>query len=103
MILKAFAKNIHEYAAKIPPVIILTRWLKDILVKEPENNVEKIIHTELTLLQQESGMYAVVGTTPNGQKLLENLYNLALSFENQDYSRWIHNLKANSFEDNDLD
>lgn len=100
MILHAFANSIRKYAVEIPPVILLSRWLKDILKKEPNNNVEKIIHAELTLLENDDGMYAVVGTTPNGQKLLENLYNFTDSVENLRFSRWLHQTKANGFKNN---
>ena len=101
MILQAFAKNMQGYVAKIPPIIILSRWLKDILVKEPANNVEKIIHTELTLLEGDNGIYAVIGKTPSGQKLLENLYNFVGCVENHNFSTWLHNKNTNTFNDNE--
>lgn len=97
MILQAFAKTIHKFAANVPPMILLNRWLRDILKRSPKNNVEKIIHTELIMISDDTGMYAIVGKTANGQKLLENLYKFVGSLENHDYSRWLHNLKANEF------
>lgn len=98
MILKAFSENIHQYASKIPPTILLSRWLKDILDKTPENHVEKIIHTELTVLKSNNGLYAITAKTKGGQKLLTSLHNYINSLENQDYSRWLFETKANEFE-----
>ena len=100
MILQAFAKNMQGYVAKIPPIIILSRWLKDILKREPVNNVEKIIHTELTLLENDNRLYAVVGKTPSGQKLLENLYKFIGCIENHNFSTWLHNKNSNIFNEN---
>jgi len=101
MILKEFAKELKKYAAEVPPSIILTRWLKDILVRKPETNTEKIIHAELTLLEDNENNYAIVGTRLSGQKLLETLYRYIQSLENQDYSRWLHHLQANDFEEDE--
>lgn len=97
MILQAFSNHLQSYSANVPPTIILARWLKEILLREPQNNTEKIIHTEITLLQDKNGIYSVVGTDQNGQKLLEVLYRFAQSYENQSFSRWIHEKKATDF------
>jgi hypothetical protein len=97
MILQEFAKEIRKYAADIPPSIILTRWLKDILEKKPENNVERIIHTELTIIHNEEGDYTIVGSDLSGQKLLETLYRYVLSYENQKFSRWLHEKNPRDF------
>ena len=100
MIINAFSQHLKEYAADIPATIILSRWLKDILEKSPGNNIEKIIHTELTLLKGETGIYAVVGTSMSGQKLLENLNKFILSYENNNFARWVHNINPTDFDDN---
>ena len=102
MILRAFAKHIQEYAADVPLIILLNRWLKDILQKPPQNNVERIIHAELTLIQDKNETYSIVGTTRSGQKLLENLYRYVQSLENQDFSRWLHEINPNDFDENTL-
>lgn len=98
MILKAFSENIHQYPTKIPPTILLSRWLKGILEKTPENHVENIIHTELTVLKSNNGLYAITAKTKGGQKLLDSLHNYISSLENQDYSRWLFETNANEFD-----
>jgi hypothetical protein len=99
MILQEFSKILRSYPAHIPATVILTRWLKEILLKKPENNVEKIIHAELTLIQNEDGAYAIVGTRKSGQKLLENLHKYINSYENHNFSRWLHRLKPTDFKE----
>lgn len=97
MILDAFAKSYHKFAADIPPIILLNRWLKDILKNVPETNVEKIIHTELSLIEGDNGLYAIMGKDPRGQKLLKNLYSLVESLERQEFSRWLHEKNTEDF------
>lgn len=97
MILKAFSEYLHSYTNDIPSHIILCRWLKDILNKIPQTNVERVIHYELTLIQSEEGIFAILGSSMSGQKLLENLYKYTQSYDNQTFSRWIHELKPNDF------
>lgn len=97
MILQAFAKSYHKIAADIPPIILLNRWLRDILKNIPESNVEKIIHTELSLFEDEKGLYVIMGKNYRGQKLLQNLYNFVESLEHQDFSRWLHEKNTEDF------
>ncbi len=97
MILQEFSKELRKYAAYIPPSIILTRWLRDILTKKPTNNVERVIHHELTLLENDEGDYTIVGTSLSGQRLLESLYKYIESYENQHFCRWLHQVKPEDF------
>ncbi len=97
MIISAFSKHIRSYQADIPPVIILIRWIKDILSKEPENNIEKVIHEEIAIKQNESGLYMLLGKSKSGANLIESLYKFALSYEQQNFVRWIHSVKASDF------
>lgn len=99
MILKAFSKQLQSYSADVPPTIVLARWLREILLRKPQNNVEKIIHTELTLLQDINGIYSVVGTNKNGQRLLDILCRFAESYDNQTFSRWLHEKQATDFKE----
>lgn len=101
MILQEFSKTFRSYAAALPPEVVLNRWLKDILEAPPETNVEKIIHSELTLIEDYTGNYAIVGQTRSGQKLLEMLYKYILNLENQDIARWLHNLDSNKPKEED--
>jgi len=97
MILKAFSKHLQEYSADIPSYIILTRWLREKLQKKPETLIDKVLHAELTLLQSEDGINAVVGSTVSGQKLIKNLLNYAESYDHQKFLRWLHNQTSSDF------
>ena len=48
MIIKAFSEYIKTFNSEIPTLILLTKWLKEILSKSPESNMERIIHNEKT-------------------------------------------------------
>lgn len=97
MIIKAFAKYLQSYKEDIPCVILLSSWVKSILEKEPENNVERIIHAEISVSKNNVGMFILTGKGKSGRVLLESLYNFALSFEQQKFSRWIHHTNASDF------
>jgi hypothetical protein len=97
MIIKAFSDYIKEFNSDIPTVILLFRWLKDKLMKQPENNVERVIHKEITLFMNKKSGFLLVSNSESGRILIESLYNFALSYEQQNFSRWIHNTKASDF------
>ncbi len=97
MIISAFSKHIRSYQADIPPVIILIRWIKDILSKKPENNIEKVIHKEIALIKNKFGAYMLLGKSKSGASLIESLYQFALSYEQQNFARWVHSVKASDF------
>lgn len=100
MIIKAFAKFMQSYKEDIPGVILLSNWVKTILEKEPENNVERVIHAEISLSKNNLGMFILAGKGKSGRILLESLYSFALSFEQQKFTRWIHRTNASDFKDN---
>lgn len=101
MILKEFSKVLQQNYTQLPPSEILANWIKGILSNPPITNVEKVIHAELTILENKDGTFAIVGISKSGQKLLESLYKFIESYENQAFSRWIHNNKPADFrEDN---
>jgi ABC-type polysaccharide/polyol phosphate transport system ATPase subunit len=97
MIIKAFSDYLKEFNSDIPCVILLSRWLKEKLSKQPKNNIEKIIHKEISLFVNKEGKFMIVGNNKDGKLLLESLYNFALSYEQQTFSRWIHDKKASDF------
>lgn len=78
-------------------MIILSKWLKDKLSKEPVDHVDKIIHSEICLAQNKLGLFILVGKSPTGKNLLESLYNFALSYEQHNFSKWVHEVKASDF------
>jgi len=97
MIIKAFSDYLKEFKSDIPPIIVLSRWLKDKLSKQPENNVERVIHNELSLFVNQKGRFMIVGNNESGRILIESLYNFALSYDQQNFNRWLHNKKASDF------
>jgi len=97
MIIKAFSDYLKEFNNDIPSTILLSRWLKDSLTKKPEDRISKIIHRELIFIKDKRGLFMIVGKSNSGTVLLESLYNFALSYEQQNFTRWIHNLKASDF------
>jgi len=97
MIIKAFSDYLKEFKSDIPAVIILSRWMKDKLSKSPENNIERILHNEISLFINKTGGFLLVGNGESGRILIESLYNFALSYEQQNFTRWIHNKKASDF------
>lgn len=99
MIIKAFSDYLKEFNSDIPCVIILSRWLKEKLSKHPKNNIERIIHNQISLYINKKGKFMIVGNNKDGKILLESLYTFALSYEQQNFSRWVHNKKASDFKD----
>lgn len=97
MILQEFSKILNKYIDYMPSTIILMAWLKNILEREPREDVEKIIHAELTLIKDKKGNYTITGKKKSGQKLIKNLYNYIESYETQTFCRWLHEIKANDF------
>lgn len=97
MILEAFAKYLKEHESRESPFILLSQWLKFRLQEDPTDNVGKILHTELQLMETEDGKYAIIAKSPSGQVLLETLHKYVNSLENQKFSRWVHSIKPSDF------
>ena len=97
MILKAFSEYAKAFNAEIPTVILLSKWLKEKLSKEPESNVERIIHTEIGCLKNKQGIFMLIGKTQSGRVLMDSLYEYALSYEHHKFNKWVHGVKASDF------
>lgn len=97
MIIKAFSDYLKTFNSEIPSILLLTRWLKENLSKNPENNVERIIHNEIGILKNKRGVFLLVGKTQSGKILLESLHEYALSYDGHKFSKWVHDLKASDF------
>jgi len=100
MIIKSFSEYIKTFNVEIPTLLLLIRWLKEILAKEPENNVEKIIHNEIGFLKNKRGVFLLVGKSQSGKVLIESLNEFVLSYEQHKFSKWIHKIKASDFKNN---
>lgn len=96
MILKEFSEFFHKNKDN-KPIKTLFLWIRNILEKEPETLVEKIIHAEIYIAKNKKGDFLLIGKSNTGRKLIENLYSFTLSLEQQEFSRWIHNKKPTDF------
>jgi len=99
MIIKAFSEYIKTFNSEIPSLLLLTRWIKEKLSKNPENNVERIIHNEIGILKNKRGVFLLIGKTKSGKVLLEALNEFSLSYDQHKFSKWIHNVKASDFKE----
>lgn len=86
MILQEFSKYIQTkndeiISNKSTAVNILAEWIRFIMSKNPKTNVEKIIHSEITLAQNKYNEYLIIGKSESGRVLITALYNYALSYE----------------------
>lgn len=97
MIIKAFSEYIKEFDDSKSATVLLVEWLKQNLSKSPEDNIKKVIHKEIAFINDENGEFKYIGKSKSGQVLLKSLYNFALSYEQQKFTRWVHKLKASDF------
>lgn len=86
MILNEFSKYIQTkndeiISNKSTAINILAEWIRFIMSKNPKTNVEKIIHSEITLAQNKYNEYLIIGKSESGRVLINALYNYALSYE----------------------
>ena len=96
MILKEFSEyllsNTDESSVKL-----LYKWLRNKLEVLPVTNVDKIIKAELYTAKNSYGDFLIIAKRESGRKLMQALYNYALSFEHQKVARDIHNSKPDDF------
>lgn len=86
MILNEFSKYIQTKNEEIinnqsTAVNILSDWIRSIMSRNPKTNVEKIIHSEITLAQNKYNEFLIIGKSESGRVLMNALYNYALSYE----------------------
>ena len=103
MILKEFATYIQSRKAditsgKTTATKILCDWIKSVITKNPKGHVDKIVHTEIILAENEIGDFFIVGKSESGRVLVNALYNFALSYEHYIMQQWINNQKPNNFQ-----
>lgn len=102
MILTEFAKflqdNEQEIIKRKSCTSLLGAWIKSILEVKPKNNVDKIIHAEITLAKNKVGDYLLVAKSESGRTLTNALYNFALSYEQHVLKKWIQDKKPSDFE-----
>lgn len=101
MIIAEFAKYLQQHDEEIvehkSSCSLLCAWVLSILERKPQNNVEKIVHAEIALAQNDYGEFLLVAKSKSGQKLTNALYNFALSYELHLMRKWLHDKNANDF------
>ena len=102
MILKEFSTYIQNRkdditSGETTATKILCDWIKFVITKNPKGHVDKIVHTEIMLAENEIGDYFIVGKSESGRVLVNALYNFALSYEHYVMQQWINNQKPKNF------
>lgn len=111
MILEAFAKYLQSADPNTPAHSILLRWLWERLSFPAQNNVDRVIRHEVSLQRLDSSepdcdayldectgtRYSFHPQSKSGGRLLNSLYEYAMSYEQQKWSRWVHCVKASDF------
>lgn len=96
MILKEFSEYLLKNQDK-SSVKLLYKWLREKLEVLPVSNVDKVIKEELYTAENDYGDFLIIAKRESGRKLIQTLYNFALSFENQKVARDVHNSKPSDF------
>ena len=96
MILKEFSEFLQNNEDK-PSVTLLYIWLKMKIEAPAKSNVDRILQKEIYIAKNKAEDFFMIGKSPSGRKLIDALYNFALSFEQQQYARWIHERKPQDF------
>ena len=102
MILKEFSTYIQNRkdditSGETTATKILCDWIKFVITKNPKGHVDKIVHTEIMLAENEIGDYFIVGKSESGRVLVNALYNFALSYEHYVMQQRINNQKPQNF------
>lgn len=101
MILAEFSKYLQskeqEIVNKKSCTSLLGLWIKSILERAPKNNVERIIHAEISLAENKVGDYLLVAKSDSGRILTNALYNFALSYEQHVLKQWLEDKKPSDF------
>ena len=102
MILREFSKYLQKNNEKIitnqtSSTKLLCEWIKYVINKTPKNHVDKIVHREIMLAQNNSNDFLIVGKSESGRVLVNALYNFALSYENYIMQKWLSDKKPDDF------
>lgn len=105
MILEAFSTVLKDewQESGWPAKRILHQWLTQELSapkpKQPQTEAEhvrRVLQTELRLAKG-AGHTALLPQSTSGERLLKSLYLYCDSFEQWQFSRWLHAVKAHQF------
>lgn len=96
MILKEFSEYLQQNIDK-SSVLLLKEWLIKKIETPAKTNIDRIIQTEIYIAKNKVKDTLLIGKSTSGRRLIKVLYNFALSFEQQKLARFLHNKKANDF------
>ena len=96
MILKEFSEYLQQNIDK-SSVLLLNEWLKEKIENPARTNIDRVIQTEIYIAKNKLQDILLIGKSDSGRKLIKVLYNFALSFEQQKLARFLHDKKANDF------
>ena len=122
MILEAFAEYLHDADPEMHASDVLAKWLAERLKIKPESSVDRVIQLEIEFCKVEEPLeddaftfaapgcralsnreerdnhsYVFKGSSKSGAILLKSLEKYSLSYENQKWARWVHEIKASDF------
>lgn len=102
MILREFSKYLQErneelITNKTTTTKLLCEWVRYVINKNPKNNIDKIVHKEIILAENNSNDFFIVGKSESGRILVNALYNFALSYENYIMQKWLSDKKPQDF------
>jgi hypothetical protein len=111
VIIEAFAKYLQAAAPDQSAESVLVRWLWERLTLPAQNNVDRVTKHEITIQpgspeKTEPGSephHVFVPRSVSGSRLLKSLYEYAMSYEQQKWSRWVHCVKASDFKASNRD
>lgn len=99
MIIKDFSDFLKENYKKNnnSTIELLSIWIKNKIENPPNTLIDKILQKEIYIAKNcftsKKNEFFLIGKSNSGRILLNSLYNFALSFEQQEISREIHNIK----------
>lgn len=104
MIIEAFSKYLQQADPEQSAVSVLVRWLWERLSMPAQNNVDRVIKHEIGIERSDDQedpskdtRFLFVPLSKSGSNLLKSLYEYAMSYEQQKWSRWVHCVKASDF------
>lgn len=102
MILAEFSKYLQSKKdeiinGKTSAAKILCDWIRLVIYKNPKNHIDKIIHRELMLAENECGDFLIVGKSDSGRVLAKALFNYSQSYEHYIMSRWLDDKTPDDF------
>ena len=94
MILEEFVNYYHKNKSKKKQVKeVLLRWLKIELSSIPKKNYQKVLHNELSIVNNES----IVPKNKQGENLLTSLIRITNILEEKEFESWANNVKPKDF------